>query len=82
MNKNENVAFIYSEIHEQNEKEIAKKIGKTFLCGDVSVGANTKKFSKLIKSSEINQFVSMYPDAKIIAEGVLSSMRYTETKMN
>ena len=82
VNKDDEVIFIYSEIQDLEEKNIAKNIGKTFSCGNVSTGSSVKKYSKIIKPSELNHMIGLYPDAKIIAQGKLSKMSYTETKIS
>ena len=81
VNKDDEVIFIYSEMQDLEEKNIAKNIGKTFVCGDVSTGSTIKKYSKMIKPSELNQMIGLYPDAKIIAQGNLSKMSYTKTEL-
>ena len=70
--------FVFSEMQVAKEKEIAAKLGKTFQCGEVSIGASTKKYSKIIKdSTDLAQMLGLYPDTKIVAEGVLSKLNYT-----
>lgn len=78
VNKDYEVIFMYSEIQDNEEKKIAKNIGKKFICGDVSIGSNIKKYSKIIKPDELKQFTGLYPDAKIIYQGLLSKTSYTE----
>lgn len=73
------VQFVFSEMQVAKEKEINAKIGKVFQCGEVSTGASTKKYSKIIRdSTDLAQMLSLYPDTKIIADGVLNKMNYTE----
>lgn len=78
----EEVLFVYSEMQIEEEKKINKVIGKTFSCGEVSAGASKKQYSKIIKPSDLNQMSGLYPDVKIIAQGKLSTMVYTEVKIS
>lgn len=74
--------FVYSDIQVKTDKSINKKIGRDFKCGDVSIGSNRKKYSKIIEKSELQSMCSQYPDTKIVAEGKLSEMNYTEITNN
>lgn len=74
--------FVYSDIQIKSDKEINKKIGRDFKCGDVSIGSKRHKYSKIIKKSELQSMCAQYPDTKIVTEGKLSSMNYTPITNN
>ena len=64
--------FIYSETQLNLRKEVEKKMGKKFMVGHVIVNGIRKPFTE-ISSSE----TSRYSDAKVVASGEISLMRYT-----
>ena len=44
--------FVYSDIQIKSDKEINKKIGRDFKCGDVSIGSKRHKYSKIINYNQ------------------------------
>lgn len=73
--KDKYMYFMYSSEHISKRDEIENKIGRRFECGTVVVNGIKKKFSFL---GSDKRFMHMYPDAKLIAEGNLSKLQYTE----
>ena len=70
--------FVYSDMQVKEEKEVGSRIGKTFTCGSVSIGAKREKFSKIINKDELKAMCDQYPDTKIIHSEKLSTARYTK----
>ena len=70
--------FVYSDMQVKEEKEVGSRIGKTFICGSVSIGAKREKFSKIINKDELKAMCDQYPDTKIIHTEKLSTARYTK----
>lgn len=72
------VYFVYSEIQVDETNKVLSKLNKEFICGSISIGTNYKKFSKIIKQSELDAMIRYYPDVKIIAKGIKTKFKYTE----
>lgn len=65
--------FLYSETQLKMRKEVEAKMGKKFVVGHVIVNGVRKPYTELSSSPES----SRYSDAKLVAEGEISLMRYT-----
>ena len=70
------VYFIYSEQQEKMRKEVESKIGRVFNCGTVVVNGMRKPFTE-ISTKEVTR----YPDAKIVASGYKSKIKYTDIRI-
>ena len=66
--------FLYSYEYLKSRNSIEEKIGKTFVCGTVVVNGTLKEFNIISNQPTINR----YPDARIIAEGNIETMKYTD----
>jgi len=80
MDSKSNVLFVYSEMQINKDKEINKKIGKEFVCGEVVVGNDRKQYSKIIAPDMLKPMTALYPDIKIVHEGSKSATTYTPIK--
>lgn len=68
--------FLYSEQQQQHRSELENKMSRTFIPGTVIVNGQKKKFTE--KSTKDN---NIFPDTKIVAEGLESIMKYTDIKV-
>lgn len=80
MDTKNTVLFVYSEMQINKDKEINKKIGKEFVCGEVVVGNDRKQYSKIIKPEMLKPMTALYPDMKVVYEGSKSATTYTPIK--
>lgn len=64
--------FLYSETQLKMRKEVEARMGKKFIVGQVIVNGIRKPFTELSSTSS-----SRYSDAKIVAQGEVSLMKYT-----
>lgn len=64
--------FFYSSQQLQLRKQVEEKMGKKFKVGHVVVNGVRKPFTELSSSDK-----SRYADAKLVASGEISLMRYT-----
>lgn len=78
MTAKDEVYFLYSKQQIEEDTAINLNIGRKFIPGDVSVGNERKKYSKIIETKDLNKMMSMYPDVKIVVKGILASMKYTK----
>lgn len=69
--------FLYSQEQINEKDRVEAKRGKRFVCGTVSVGNQSEKFSHLSTKPSLG---NRYPDCKIVAKGYLSEMRYSMPK--
>ena len=58
----------------KNLSSIEEKIGRIFECGTVIVDGTMKEYNILSSKPEVKR----YPDARIIAEGDIETIKYTE----
>jgi hypothetical protein len=77
VNDSKEYMFVYSEMQIEADKKICKTVGATFACGTVSVNSEVKQFSKMIDPSYLSEMTALYPDTKIVGQGILSNMSYT-----
>ena len=66
--------FLYSYEYLKSRNIIEEKVGKTFVCGTVIVDGSLKEFNIISDTPTINR----YPDARIIAEGDIENIKYTD----
>lgn len=71
--KDKYMYFLYSEIQHKERTNIEAKINKIFIPGTVYIHGKANKYTELSKNPTNN-----YIDTKIVAEGYLSTMRYTK----
>ena len=64
--------FLYSNEQLKLRKEVEARMGKKFIVGTVIVNGTRKPFTELSSTEK-----SRYSDAKIVAEGDPTIMRYT-----
>lgn len=76
-NSNKVKLFVYSGMQLAEDKKINKAINRNYKCGEVSVGASLKLYSKIINEEELSGMIKRYPDMKIIYKGKLSDVAYT-----
>ena len=67
--------FMISSEHIAKKNEVEAHLGRRFECGNVIVNGNKKKYSFVAPNKN---FLSLYPDAKIVAEGYKTKINYTE----
>ena len=74
LDPNTNVYFLFSkeQINEQNT--VQNKLGKKFVPGTVNANGSRKKFTQLSTTRELSRF----PDAVIVASGVLKDFVYED----
>lgn len=77
MDKNKYVYFLYSDEQFREKNEILKKAGKSFSAGTVVINGKRQKYTQLSDKPSIPRFI----DTKIVAEGILNSFTYTNTKI-
>ena len=77
MDNKSTVLFVYSEMQINKDKEINKKIGKEFVCGEVVIGNDRKQYSKIIQPNMLKAMTALYPDIKVVYEGSKSQTTYT-----
>lgn len=71
---NDNVVyFMFSVTQMNNSEKINKTIGKKYKPGTVLVNGSYKQFTEIVNRLEDVK----YPDAILVASGVLSEMRYS-----
>jgi hypothetical protein len=75
MNSNSYVYFLYSSSYVADRNNIENKVGKRFIPGNVIVNGVRKEYSMISESATINR----YSDIRVVAEGILSEMKYTNT---
>ena len=80
MGSTKEVLFIFSEIHFNEENVIAEKLGKVFVCGNVSSGMKTAKYTRIINQEDYSGLRYRYPDMKIVARGKQSDFKFTKPK--
>lgn len=78
MNSRDYVVFVYSKQQIDEDRAINAKINRNFIPGEVSVGSDRIKYSKILLKDELPKMTSMYPDSKIVAEGTLGNFKYTK----
>lgn len=78
MTAKDEVYFIYSKQQIEEDTEINARIGRKFVPGDVSVGNNRVKYSKILLVSDLDKMISVYPDTKIVAQGIYGNMKFTK----
>ena len=64
--------FFYSSEQLKLRVQLEKRRGKTFNVGHVIVNGTRKPFTELASTD-----TSIYPDAKLVASGEISLMKYT-----
>lgn len=73
-NKNSYRYFLYSSTQYKDRLEIEKKIGKIFVPGVVIYKGKKHKFTEITTDPSR----CMYADKKIVAEGYLENIKYTQ----
>lgn len=68
-----NIHFLYSETFFNQRKEIQARLNKEFICGEVYVKGEWKKYTHTSKSLSS----SLFPDSKVVYTGSLSATKYT-----
>lgn len=68
------VYFIYSESQEKFRSEIEKTMSRKFIPGTVMVRGEKRKYTEMSTTNT----QGIHPDAKIIAEGLKSKMKFTK----
>lgn len=64
--------FLYSETQLKMRKEVEARMGKKFIVGRVIVNGVRKPFTEISSSP-----TSRYSDAKVVAQGEVTLMKYT-----
>lgn len=64
--------FLYSETQLKMRKEVEARMGKKFVVGHVIVNGIRRPFTELASSPN-----SRYSDAKLVAQGEISLIKYT-----
>ena len=79
--KNEFVTFVYSEMKENMDLDVARKIGKKFICGTVSQDSVRQKYTGITKSdNELAMYYRHFPDTKVVKSGYIKDITYTPEK--
>ena len=79
-NGNQVVIFVYSEMQMAEENQIAKRIGKRFVCGNIYSGIGAKQFTKQIQEDELPGMIARYPDTKIVIKGKIKDIKFEDVK--
>lgn len=66
--------FLYSHEYLKERNSVEEKIGRIFECGTVIVDGTMKEYNILSIKPETDR----YPDARLIAEGDIETMKYTD----
>jgi hypothetical protein len=74
INKNSNVYFVFSKEQMDFKKEFAKKRGKIITFGTVIVRGVPKTYTDIVTSIDNLR----YPDATVVASGILGNFKYTK----
>lgn len=77
MSPKDDVYFVYSTQQVEEDKAMAKRLGRQFAPGNVSIGPKTAKYSKIILQKDLDKMTAVYPDTKIVAKGILGNIKYT-----
>lgn len=72
------VYFVYSEKQEKFRSDIEKTMSKKFVPGTVMVRGEKKKFTEMVTDLDSFNQNRIYPDAKVIASGLKSKMKFTK----
>ena len=72
--------FVYSEMQINEDRNVSKKLGRNFTCGNVYVGSVEKQFSKIINPEDLDAMFGCFPDTKVVYRGKLSKTKYTDIK--
>lgn len=64
--------FMYSYEYLKERNAIEEKVGRVFECGTVIVDGTMKEYNILSTKPELKR----YPDARLIAEGDIETMKY------
>lgn len=75
-NKNKYRYFLYSSTQYRDRVNIEKNIGKVFIPGVVIYKGKKYEFTEITTDPS----KSMYADKKIVAEGYIETMKYTQPK--
>lgn len=78
MDAKDDVVFVYSTQQIEEDTVINRNIGRAFIPGNVSVGNDRLKYSKIVLKDDLNKMVSQYPDTKIVTSGKLGDFKYTK----
>lgn len=70
--------FVYSDMHANKEKQVASKVGKTYIFGAVSNGTKMSKFTEMVTESELKKYEGMYPDVQVVVKGNKNQITYTK----
>lgn len=70
--------FLFSQEYLNEKQEIAKKLGKEFVCGTVTVGSTTKNYVYLGNSPSLGL---RYPDSDVVASGDPDTFYFTKPEM-
>ena len=70
------VYFMYSSFQYKDRLDIERKIGKTYIPGQVVYKGKKFQFTEIVE--DVNTV--RYSDAKIVAEGYIDEMQYTDSK--
>ena len=66
--------FLYSYEYLKNRNAMEEKVGRVFECGTVIVDGALREFNIISSKPTMNR----YPDARIVAEGDIETMKYTD----
>lgn len=67
--------FLYSHEYLKQRNAVEEKVGRIFECGTVIVDGTMKEYNILSTKPEVER----YPDARLIAEGDIETMKYTDS---
>jgi len=71
--------FIYSDMFINNMREMNKKVGRNFKCGQVSTGSERKDYCNIIDANKLSSVMKQFPDTKVVySVPKLSQASYTE----
>lgn len=76
MAKNKLYYFMYSQSQVSEKRAINVKIGRDFLCGEVSVGPKVKKISDIIPDTDLIGYTQRFPDYEIVYKGIKNKTTY------
>lgn len=76
MAKNRIYYFMYSQSQVSEERQINAKVGRDFVCGEVSVGPKSKKISDIIPDTDLTGYAQRFPDYEIVYKGTKNKTTY------
>lgn len=78
MADNETKYFVFSDMEMKHRNKVLSKIGLKFYCGTIPVESKIERFTNIISKDKFGNMRQMFPDVKIVLEGIPSKLTYTD----